>query len=261
VDPGDEVIHNCHDLDQALSIQFAARVGNAPFACGGAGVGLASGDADIEPRDFRFFVHDVRLIGSDGSETPVLIEDRAPFQALGSALLDFEDATGSCSSGDAGTNTVISGRVRTGAYTGVSFRIGVPDAINHSDPALQPAPFGAGTMSWGWLAGYKFLRAEVGSTTGGGAFHLGTTACTGDPTAGTVSCARSNRPLVTLAGFDATEDTIVADLGALFATDALTSTVSCHSTEAACEPLFAALGLDLQDGSSGGAQSVFRVER
>lgn len=283
VDPGSGALHECHQLGHAadpaacftrgrecfekcsaasaepILIQFAATVGGAPLACGGAGA--PAGGGPVELRDFRFFVHDVQLIDSNGSEAAVELDERPPFQGLGTALLDFEDATGSCSSGDADTNAVITGRVRPGTYTGVRFKIGVPELLNHADPALQPAPLGAGTMSWGWLAGYKFLRAELGGKAGGASLHLGTTACTGQPAAGTVSCARSNRPSITLAGFDPTLDTIVADLNALLGTGSAPAALSCHSTEPSCGPLFAALGLDLQSGSSGGEQHVFRLAR
>jgi uncharacterized repeat protein (TIGR04052 family) len=283
VDPGSGPLHECHELGHAgdatacfargrechdlctrahevpITIQFAARVGDEAFACGGSYEGVGSSGATVFPQDFRLFVHDVRLIAADGSEAPVSLDERAPFQALGTALLDFEDATGLCLTGDAATNSTITGRVAPGEYDGVAFRIGVPEAINHANPATQPAPLAAGNMAWGWLAGYRFLRAELGAEAGGGVLHLGSAACTGDPVAGSVSCARPNRADVALTGFDVGTDTIIADIGAIFASTDLGAATLCHSTGAACEPMFASFGLALASGQSGGGQNVFRV--
>jgi uncharacterized repeat protein (TIGR04052 family) len=283
VDPGSGPIHECHDLghaadatacfergrecfdlctrahDEPVTIQFAAQVGDAAFACGTSYAGVGSTGVMVEPQDFRFFVHDVRLVTSDGAEVAVELDVRAPWQALGTALLDFEDATGACLSGDAATNTSVTGKVPPGDYTGIAFRVGVPESINHEDPATQPAPLAAGNMAWGWLAGYRFLRAELGAEGGGGVFHLGSAACTGDPAAGSVACARPGRASVSLTGLDVATGTIVADVGALFAGSDLTSSTVCHSSGAACAPLFDRLGVSLETGQTAGAQSVFRM--
>lgn len=283
VDPGSGPLHECHELGHAadaaacfaggrecfelctrahyapVTVRFAAQVGDEPFACGTSHDAVGTTVIGIEPQDFRFFVHDLRLITADATEVAVEIEDRAPWQALGTALLDFEDATGACLSGDAATNTQITGLAPPGEYTGIAFRLGVTESANHGDPAVQPAPLAAGSMTWGWLSGYKFLRAEVGSDTGGGVLHLGSAGCSGDPAAGSVTCARSNRPSIILDGFDAASDVIVADLGAIFAGTDLAVSTLCHSSGAACEPMFGSLGLDLASGDSAPGQSVFRV--
>jgi uncharacterized repeat protein (TIGR04052 family) len=283
VDPGSGPIHECHELGHAgeatacfaqgrecfelctrahyepITIQFAAQVGAAPFACGSSYDAVGSAETSVEPQDFRFFVHDVRLIAADASEVPVELDARSPWQGLGTALLDFEDATGACLSGDAAINTTVTGLVPPGEYTGIAFRIGVPESANHGDPAVQPAPLAAGSMTWGWLSGYKFLRAELGSEGGGGVLHLGAAGCSGDPAAGSVTCSRSNRPQVSFAEFDAQSDVIVADLAALFAGTDLTSSALCHSSGAACEAPFQSLGVDLETGQSAPGQSVFRV--
>jgi uncharacterized repeat protein (TIGR04052 family) len=244
---------------EPVSIQFAAQVGAAPFACGSSYDGVGSAQASVEPLDFRFFVHDVRLIAADASEVPLALDERAPWQGLGAALLDFEDATGACLSGDAAINTFVTGHAPPGDYTGIAFRIGVPESANHGDPAVQPAPLAAGSMTWGWLSGYKFLRAELGSAGGGAVLHLGAAGCSGDPAAGGVSCSRSNRPEVAFAEFDAASDVIVADLAALFAGSDLSSSSLCHSSGATCAPAFERLGLNLETGQSLPGQSVFRV--
>jgi uncharacterized repeat protein (TIGR04052 family) len=283
VDPGSGPLHECHELghgadaaacfargrecfdlctrahDEPVTIRFAAQLGDAPFACGSTYQGIGSSGATAEPQDFRFFVHDVRLVAADGSEAPIQIDERAPFQALGTALLDFEDGTGACLSGDAATNATITGRAPPGEYTGVAFRVGVPELINHGNPAVQPVPLAAGNLNWGWLQGYRFLRAELGAGSGGGVLHLGSAACTGDPVAGSVSCARANRADVALDGFDVQNDTIVADVAAIFADVDLAAPNLCHSSGAACQAMFDSFGVDLESGQSSGTQSVFRV--
>jgi hypothetical protein len=66
---------------------------------------------------------------------------------------------------------------------------------------------------------------------------------------------------VTLSSVDVATDTIVADIGAIFAGTNLATATLCHSSGAPCEPMFESLGLNLASGQSAGAQSVFRVAR
>lgn len=283
VDPGSGPLHECHELAHAadaaqcfargrecfdlctrahhepVTFQFAPQVGSAAFACGASYDDVGSNGDSVQAQDFRFFVHDIRLISADQTEVAVEIDDRAPFQARGTALLDFEDATGGCVAGDAAMNTQVTAHAPPGDYVGVSFRIGVPESQNHADPAVQPAPLAAGSMTWGWLSGYKFLRAELGAEAGASMLHLGSAACAGDPAAGSVSCSRPNRADVRLAAFDAASDVIVADIGALFAGADLSSATLCHSSGAACQPFFDSLGVDLTTGASTPGQTVFRV--
>ena len=283
VDPGDGPLHDCHSLghggdaaacfargrecfelctrahDEPVTLQFAARVGAEPFACGSSYAGVGSSAARVEAQDFRFFVHDIRLITADATEVAVEIDERAPWQALGTALLDFEDATGACLSGDAAINSQVTVHAPPGEYTGVAFRVGVPEAVNHRDPATQPAPLAAGNMAWSWLSGYRFLRAELGSDAGGAVLHLGSAACSGDAAAGSVTCARANRADVSLDGFDAASYVIVADIVAIFAGTDLAASALCHSAGAPCQPMFDSLGVDLASGASAVGQTVFRV--
>jgi uncharacterized repeat protein (TIGR04052 family) len=285
VDPGSGPLHECHQLghagdaaacfargaecqelcaaahSQPLTIRFEARIGDAAFACGQSYAGVGAPPASVSPHDFRFFVHDVALIAADGARVPVDLDTRAPFQALGVALLDFEDGSGGCVSGDAAINAEITGRAPPGDYTGIAFVVGVPARANHGDPALQPAPLGAGGMSWGWLSGYKFLRAELGSDAGATPLHLGSVGCSGDPAQSSVSCMRPNRPEILLEDFSPASDRVIADLGALFAGSDLTDPGMCHSSGTRCAPMFERLGLDVTTGQSTGAQSVFRVAR
>ncbi|HEX4341584.1 MAG TPA: MbnP family copper-binding protein [Polyangiaceae bacterium] len=259
-----------------VTLRFKATVGAKPFACGTTYDGQGKTKVAVEPRDFRFYVQDVRLVGEHGADVPVALATRSPWQTPDVALLDFEDGTGTCVDGNADTNDVITGTVPRGKYTGVVFVNGIPDGLNHGDPLHLPAPLQVGTMTWGWLFGFKFVKAELGAvaTPGGdaepglGLIHLGSTGCNnvddgGMPNFGappTVACTQANRNEVRLDGFDPGVNSVVADLGALFAGTDLSVNNQCHSEGDSCSTEFAALGLDYTTGAHTTTQSVYRVE-
>lgn len=145
----------------ALTLQFRAVVGDQPFACGAEYTNVGTSHSTVTPQDFRFYVSDVALIDAQGREVPFTIDEAAPYQGGGVALLDFEDASGACQNGNEPTNTVISGTAPAGVYTAIRFSTAVPLELNHQDPTTLPAPLQAGDMTWGWLYGYKFIKAEL----------------------------------------------------------------------------------------------------
>jgi hypothetical protein len=184
-------------------------------------------------------------------------------------------------------NALVTGTVPDGTYSGVVFSLSVPEELNHEDPAKLPDPLQAGGMTWSWLFGYKFVRAELISTAkvsgdklpGGGLFHLGSTGCdntpdgaeggaggeggAAGPDAGappTVACSKPNRPEIRLDDFSPEDDVIVADIGAMMETSDLSIASSCHSGEASCAPYFSSVGLDFSTGDVLDDQTVFRVE-
>ncbi len=292
VDPGSGPLHECHELGHAgdaqacfeggrecydlctaahearavpVTLTFAAKVGEEDFACGQSYEGVGSPPATVQPQDFRFFIHDVRLVTTAGEEVPLALDERTPWQTTDVALLDFETPAGLCFNGDAATNAVVTGTVPPGEYTGVAFKSGVPESLNHADPATLPAPLQAGGMTWGWLLGFRFMRAELAGPSqdagaGLGLLHAGSSACTGSPQDGTVTCANPNRSEVRLSGFDTEQSVIVADIGALFSGTDLTTASPCHSSGEACAPMFERLGVDLESGQPLETQSVFRLE-
>jgi uncharacterized repeat protein (TIGR04052 family) len=274
-------------VEERVTISFDARVGGEPFVCGKDYAGLGADGATGTPQDFRFFVHDVRLIAEDGAEHPVDIEDDGDYQGGGVALLDFENGTGGCLNGSNSIHTNITGTVRAaprhgGGYVnefvGLRFRVGVPEDLNHGDLTTLPSPLNDTTMSWSWNAGHIFFSAW--GMFGGDApypagVHVGSIGCTGDAVAGeVVSCTNPNRPEIALDGFDLDANTVVVDWGAVWAQLPLAApsadceehdgetSCGCHSfgPESLCAKMFAPLGLDWTSGADASGQSVFRVQ-
>lgn len=239
-----------------LSIRFQPTLAGQAFKCGHRYTGLGTTHATGTIGDFRFFVHDIRLLKEDGTQTPFVLQARDPWQGRGVALVDFEGGPDSgCYGGTKGRNTEITGLAPKGKYSGIRFSIGIPSEISHADPSTLEAPFTAGGMAWSWLAGYKFLKFELGS----GLLHVGSTGCTGTPP-DQVTCRRANRPQIELQNFDPNTQVIVADLAAAFQSSDLSSNPACHATGEACPVLFQEVGLNFDDGTSTSTQRVFSVQ-
>jgi hypothetical protein len=79
--------------DQTVTIRFQAMVGLEKFACGKTYEGIGTTRSRIMPRDFRLYVHNMRLIGDAGNSVPVELEQDGRWQLDDVALLDFEDGT------------------------------------------------------------------------------------------------------------------------------------------------------------------------
>ncbi|WP_394832133.1 metallo-mystery pair system four-Cys motif protein [Pendulispora rubella] len=269
-----------------MSIAFEGRVGSEPFRCTQAYSHLGTGRVTADVLDFRFYVHDVRLVTRDGRETPVTLTQDQKWQYQNVALLDFEDKSGSCANGTVDTNTRVMGTVPAGDYTGLRFRLGVPFSLNHGNAATAPSPLNLSGLFWIWNAGYKFLRvdarvaqntllADAGDAGDGGGgeagappvfpVHIGSTGCQGDAKDGGVTdCSRRNVADIELASFDVTKNKVVVDYAALVAGTELTAGggMGCMSSpeDATCNEIFARLGLDLASGKPAAGQAFFRVE-
>lgn len=242
-----------------VSVNFAVASDDGPWACGDAPA-LGSSDSEFVISDLRFYVHDVSLVRAGGEVVSLATADDGIWTGQGVSLLDFEDGTGPCDSGNEGTNSVVNGTVPEGEYTGLSFTLGVPFDLNHQDAGVAVAPFSYSAMFWGWQGGYKFLRLDGETVAGNGnRIHLGSTGCEGAIT-NITSCANENLVTVILEPFDAATDVVVFDLEALFdGVDMEANTegtpLGCMSTDdPECDSLFEAVGL----GSS--SQSAFRVQ-
>lgn len=249
----------------AVSIRFRATVGDEELACRRKYSGVGTTRSTVALKDFRFYVHNVRLVDEAGHETPVELNQDGKWQLDDVALLDFEDASGACRNGTPEMNSQVAGTVPAGhQYRGLRFTLGVPFAKNHSDLTAMPSPLNLTAMAWFWNAGRRFARIEFTSTgvPRGVAIHLGSTGCTpnNSPNAPPTKCSSPNRVEVELADFDPARDVVIADLGALLADSDVDHGTGCESDPgtAACGPLFGRLGLPF-GGRLAGKQNVFRV--
>ncbi len=271
--------------DMTVSIPFAAEIGGKPFSCAETFTGLGSTAAEAQAVDFRLFVSDAALVKADGSLQPIALDQDGQWQLDTLALLDFEDASGNCANGTAGTNTTLRGTVPAGEYTGLAFTVGVPFAQNHGDPTLLPSPLNVTAMFWNWQNGYKFVRidlvptammgmtAEAGAEAGGGHgmakgwfLHLGSTMCdAASKTEAPKSCANENRVAIRLDGFDPAANTVVIDPAPVLAEADLTvnapeTSPGCMSfpKDADCMTVMGKLGLPYMDVPAG-AQSLVKM--
>jgi len=139
--------------DQPVTLRFSAEVDRSPFTCGKSYKGIGTTASTVEVADFRLYVTNMRLIAADGSETAITLQQDGAWQYANVALLDFEDATGTCVNGTPQVNTDVRGTVPQGKYTGIAFDIGVPFPLNHGDPTLAPSPLNLTAMFWNWQGG------------------------------------------------------------------------------------------------------------
>lgn len=251
-------------------LRFAAEVNGEPFACGRTYEAVGTPPTRYVASDFRFYVHDVRLVDAAGAEVPLVLEENA-FQHDGVALLDFEDAGATCDTGTPELHPAITGEAPAGDYRGVRFVLGVPADRNHVDPARAPAPLNLTAMFWVWRGGYKFLRVDgrpAAAPEAGYHLHLGSTGCPGsvptEPPTG--PCAHPNTVAVSLEPFDPATGIVVADVGAVLAG----ANVSANTPDTAagcmaapddpdCAAIFPRLGLPF-GATPAGEQVLFRAE-
>jgi uncharacterized repeat protein (TIGR04052 family) len=270
---------------QTVSLQFAMVAGNTPIGCNQAIEGLGTANTTAQLKDARFYISQVNLVRLDGSAVPLTLGANDDWNHTAGddrvSLIDLENATGSCptTTGTVATNDTITGTAPAGLYTGVQFVMGVPFALNHTSTTASTTPvmLQNASLAWSWQSGRKFAKVEVtdpGTSTAWPTntfnFHLGSTACTGNPANGeTTTCANPNRMTVPLSGFDYKTQKIAFDVKALLAGEDVTkndggtanlagtawtnSSTGCMSgsTDGDCITVFDALQLNLAAGSGG----------
>ena len=265
------------DTDQMMvSLMFKATLGTLPIQCGDRLQELGHEGVEIALRDFRVYLSEITLVNHEGDLTPLELIDDGMWQGDQVALLDFEDATEACSeNGSAEVNQSIHGFVPKDEYTGVQFRFGIPQDLNHQDVARARPPLNVGSMFWVWQTGYKFMRLELNVTHREGSkpwlFHLGSTGCMSSaPTlAPEGRCQRVNRPLISLEGLDIRHDVIALDIASLlegieFGESMSDQTSNCMSSRAearGCLTLFNHLGLDFESGEVEQMSRIAKVLR
>lgn len=192
--------------------------------------GLGRSGATAQLQDLRFYVSNVRMVRANGTSvklTPMAGDEWNLTRAGQSVtLIDLEDGTGACAAdGDKRMNDMVHGTVPAGKYVGVTMTVGVPLALNHTDPTTTPAPLNLIGMGWSWQAGRKYTKIELTKPTApGGApgkdfmFHLGSTGCVGNPAAGdSITCRAPNRMKVLFKRFNPATQRIAFDIRTLTA--------------------------------------------
>jgi len=252
-----------------ITLQFAPVVGEQDFQCGQTYAGVGAPGVTVEPIDFRFYVHNVRLLLKDNTEVPVTLE-QSSWQNEGTALVDFENGAGFCTHGDAETNLVVSGTAPKGKYVGVKFSLGVPLEQNHRELTTLPAPLNKSSLSWNWALGHIFLSAVTrtlatieGEPTVVEHFtHVGSIGCDGEPETGVpvTGCQKPNRAEYTLQPFDVETQRIAVDFSQLKFNNDVTIKPGCHSFTDNCAWSFDRLGINWHTGSlTPTTQTVFQV--
>ncbi len=158
---------------QSIQIELSASVADEAFECGKNYDALGG----QSPADLRFYVSEVHLLTREGDAVALNLDEGTEFQDGQVALIDFENGKKGCQ-GDELLNDMITGTVAPGDYTGIEFKVGVPAAMNHSNPADYPSLLQSPGMAWSWLLGFKHFKAEVGESEGAfSLLHLGSTGC------------------------------------------------------------------------------------
>jgi len=268
---------------QAVTIPFEAMANGTPIDCDTTLTGLGVSGSDADLKDFRFYVHNLKMGTDQGREVAVTLDDNL-WQSKGIALVDFQNKGDACDGDEKQTHKEITGSVPLDSgesVNSISFTIGVPSDLNHEDQTSASTPLNIASMFWSWQTGYKFMRFDVAPT--GGLirpgdptysnstwnFHLGSTDCVGDPQLGeTVICGRNDRPQVTLTNYDPQTNTIMLDYSELVAGANLGAdeggAPGCMSgaTDPECSSVFNKLGLDMVSGEvdSTNPQTVFSLQ-
>ncbi|MCE9598739.1 MAG: metallo-mystery pair system four-Cys motif protein [Spirochaetia bacterium] len=230
--------------------------------CGGTfSIGATS---NIQPQDLRFFISDVSMILPGGQKVAVNLATDGVWQYDNAALLDFEDATGTCAGGVRTSQTNTSIRLAStpsATYQGIEFTLGLPQRLNQVNNATAPSPLNVSGMYWAWASGYKFTRIEFvsGGThqthIGGSGTCTSPAACT-KPMAATITVQPSG-------GFNPATQTLALDLNQMYSGGYTAGTgVMCMpgSGTGACDAMIANIGLNATTGASTGSQIAFSVK-
>ncbi|NBO37568.1 metallo-mystery pair system four-Cys motif protein [bacterium] len=264
--------------EQVVEIPFRATVGDEDFDCNKTFT-LGSDNTQVQPKDFRYFVSNIKFVKADGTKETLKLEQDGKWQTGNVALLDYATTDSNCaksSSPDAETRKVVRGVIKRGEYTGMEFALGLDDITNHLDAATAQPPLNNPGMWWSWKGGYKELRLELTVLSDGSAknkdylVHHGATNCSGTSPE-TYACTHENNALITLKG-DPLSSGVKFDVAKFFEgeklQEELTQNLSttkqlgvvssptswgcmAFANDGDCEILFANLGLTFKDAVGG----------
>lgn len=259
-----------------VDINFAVHANaQADFTCGSSlTITTASGAArTVTPLDMRFYVSQVRLIKSDGTQVPVDLYQGSTSQVSCVALLDFENASGTCTGAGttAATNTKITiikpDSYATDTYVGVAFDVGLPPALNrlvNASTASSPAPLVIPSLYWSWTSGYKFTKIELKDSASANPLllHVGSTGCTTYVAGATpvYGCKKDYRGSIVVTkavgNLDLSTDKVVLDLPTLLSGYDSANSQGCMPGDGTgnCQAILHSLGYT---GTVGGANTTF----
>ena len=140
-----------------LSFTIAHLAGTEPFSTESSFMNNL--DHGIKPTTLKYYLSEFSLIHDGGQQTPledlVLLVNAEELTEVNLSDLNFE------------------------VLEALQFHIGVPEDLNHADPALQPSghplSYQSPSMHWGWAGGYKFLVTEGVSGTTANSFQIHST--------------------------------------------------------------------------------------
>jgi uncharacterized repeat protein (TIGR04052 family) len=266
--------------ERLYELRFAPVVHDQPFACTQQFHEMGMGKTKIRPLDFRLWTHGFVMVTSGGQEIPLrlkqdhptrTIADDGAWQKDGHALLDFEDASGTCV-GTTETRMVVRGFASArDDWAGVKFKVGVKRARNNIEAAVAEYPFGAPGMAWQWKGGYRFVRIDVSTLAKDKYyFHLGSTACEGEVAGGEhgggINCKVENVASIALSGFHPDRNQIVADMATIYAgidmdspDDKNYACMSGGTKSTMCPSMFGAFGLPFADYPPPAGATFFRT--
>jgi uncharacterized repeat protein (TIGR04052 family) len=255
---------------EPVKLSFELTAGETPFKCGDIVSGIGTAGATMSLQDARIFVSNFRLVSADGAETPVTLDQDGVWQSGNLALLDFEDASGSCN-GNPALNTSVQGTAPPGAYTGIVFDLGVPTEMNHQDPTLAAAPLNQSSLSWPWRYGYRHTTIDLETapqegltaTASGFSIHLGAMNC-GEGAMRVppeVPCEKQNRAEIRVEAFNPATQSLAIDLAALLQdTDITTNDPDTASGCMSAEDDADCIGIFAHTGLSDGRQDFVRAK-
>lgn len=225
--------------------------------------------------DLRFYIYDIKLVKADGTTSDFTLTPDGVWQSSRVALLDFENATGTCAGGTTATNTSIRGTYPAGSYTGIKFTVGVPFDLNHLDSTTQSAPLNNSAMFWSWQSGYKFMKFEFKineSTPTTNYVHIGSTGCpAANATGSNAACTYPNRSTFTVSkssgNINFASESVAIDVRALLNGTNANATasgaaISCMpgNTNSVCQKILTNIGITSGTGESSGTQTTFSIK-
>lgn len=248
-----------------------------------------SGSSNVTLKDARFYVYDINLVRADGSKQPfTLIPDNtyqnsytANATTYSVGLVDFADKSNDCSAGTmegmgfgkntSDTNSKLTGYPVYGLFSGVEFKIGLPDALNNLQSDTQTAPLSNTGMYWNWAGGYKFMKLEFlhKGTNSSVSWHNGGSSCTGSY--GSISCTYKNISTVSInksSGNLTSSDVIALNIRELTDSTDTSAGVSCMngpqgtmmSANANCAKMGANMGINLDGTTTTSTQRAFSIQ-